>query len=362
MKTSLTFIITALLLLAACAQTQEVKPYKFGAVLGLTGPQAFYGEFGRAGMELAVEDLNKAGGINGRPVQIIYEDTASDKSKATTAAQKLVNVDNVDALLGVTTPIGGAVAPVAEESKTPFIYGSATNSFAINKTYVFKDYPDASDECELLMKEAVKKHEKVALFGTNAEFTQLCKQGAERVGKLEIFETYAPGETDFKTQFTKIKNSGSTAMILLAFSNDCKLAYKQLTELGVANQLYLPFQAFGCGSHEVTKEFGHMMTNAMGAEITLEEDSQDPAFAAFRKRLEERGWTAEIRGSAITYDSVMEMAKAFEGCGDDKECVVRNLRNLNYNGISGRISYGGDTIVERDFMLTTFENGKWVKA
>jgi branched-chain amino acid transport system substrate-binding protein len=360
MKTAIIAIITLLFLLA-CVQTEEVKPYKFGAVLALTGPQSFYGEFGRAGIELAIEDLNKAGGINGRPVQIIYEDTASDKARATTSAQKLVNVDNVDALFGVTTPVGGAVAPVAEESKTPFIYGSATNSFAENKTYVFKDYPDASDECELLMKEAMKKHEKIAMFGTNAEFTQLCKKGAEKSGKLEIFETYAPGETDFKTQFAKIKNSGSTAMILLAFSNDCKVSYKQLVELGLSQQLYLPFQAFGCGSPELTKDFGGMMTNAIGAEITLDEDSTDPAFVAFKNRLIEKGWTAQIRGSAIMYDGIMEMAKAYEGC-NDKLCAVNNLKNLVYTGISGTVSYGGDTIVERDFMLTKFENGKWVKA
>jgi branched-chain amino acid transport system substrate-binding protein len=360
MKTTIILTILALLL-AACVQVEEEKPYKFGAVLSLTGPQAFYGEFAKGGIELAVEDLNKAGGINGRPVQIIYEDTASDKTKAVTAAQKLIDIDAVDALFSITTPVSGVVAPVAEAGKTPLIYGSATNSFAINKSYVFKDYPDASDECELLMKEAMKKHEKIAMFGTNAEFTQLCKQGAERVGKLEIYETYAPGETDFKTQLTKIQNSGSTALILLAFSNDCKVGYKQLAELGLKQQLYLPFQAFGCGSPEVTKEYGHLMTNAIGAEITLDEDSTDPAFVDFKKRLEERGWTAQIRGSAIMYDGIMEMAKAYEGC-DDKDCAARNLRNLKYQGISGTVSYGGDTIVERDFVLTKFENGKWMVA
>jgi len=355
--------ILAMLLLAACSigQTTTETQYKFGAVLPLTGTNAFYGEFARAGLELAIEDINNAGGINGRPVRMIYEDSGGDRARATTAAQKLVDIDAVDALFTITTPMGGAVAPVAEAAKVPFIYGSATNSFAENKTYVFKDYPDASDECEMLMEQAMKEHEKIAMFGTDAEFTRLCKQGAERVGKLTLFETYPPGESDFKTQLTKIKNSESTALLVLAFSNDCKHSFKQLRELGVQTQLYLPFQAFGCGSPDNTKESADLLANAYGAEIALDENSTDPAFVAFKKRLEEHGWTTQIRGSAVMYDSVMSMAKAHQGC-TDKACVANNLRNLNnYQGISGTISYNGKQTVTREFWLTHFD-GTWRKA
>ena len=182
--------VLALLVVAGCATEQPaaqkaLAPYKFGAVLSLTGTNAFYGEFGKYGIDLAIEDLNNAGGINGRSVQVIYEDSAGDKGKAATATQKLIGVDAVDALFTITTPMGGAIAPIAEENKIPFIYASATNSFAEGKTYVFKDYPDASDQCELLMRQAMKDHTKIALFGTNAEFTQLCRKGAERAGTFQ---------------------------------------------------------------------------------------------------------------------------------------------------------------------------------
>ncbi len=362
MKTPITLTILALLLLAACSTTKSAEPYKFGAVLPLTGPTAFYGDFGKAGMELAVEDLNNAGGINGKPVQVIYEDSAGDKARAATGAQKLIDVDSVDALFTITTAMSGVVAPVAEANKVPLIYGSATNSFAINKTYVFKDYPDASDECALLMKQALKDgHKKIAMFGSDSEFTQLCKQGLERIGSVSAFEKYNPGETDFRTHFTKIKNSGSTALVLLTVTNDCPNAYKQIRELGIKVQLYLPFQAFGCGTDENTKAFSDLMTNAYGAEIALEEDSADPAFVALKKRLEEKGWTSQIRGSAVMYDSIMEMAKAYEGCQDNL-CVTNNLRALNnYKGVSGMVSYNGDQIVEREIMLVKFTNGKWRK-
>ncbi len=360
MKTAIIAILV--LFLAACVQIEETKPFKLGAPLPLTGSNAFYGDFTKYGIELAVEDINKAGGINGRTVQVIYEDTAGDKTKATTAAQKLIHIDGVDALITSTTPMSGAISPVAEENRIPLIYASATNSFTINKTYVFKDYTDAAGICELLMKQVKKDgHEKVAVFGTDAEFTQLCKKGAEKVGKLNSFEVYPGGETDFKTQFAKIKNAENTALILSVFAGDCPHAYKQIRELGLKAKLYTAFQSFACGSADNTKANADLLEGAYGADVALDEESDDPDFLAFKKRLDERGWTTQIRGSAIMYDSTMEFAKAFQDC-QDALCVANNLRALQMNGISGHISYGGDQIVEREIMLVKYENGKWRKV
>ncbi len=362
MKTSIILTILALLLLAACVQVEEAEPYKFGAVLSLTGPQAFYGEFSKAGIELAIEDLNKAGGINGRPVQIIYEDSGSEKARAATSAQKLINVDNVNALFTTTTPMAGAVGPIAEDSKVPMLYGSATD-FTINKTYVFKDYPNAYDECALLMKRALKDgHAKIALFGMDAEFLHVCEKGAKTVGEFSIVQTYTAGDKDFKTQLAKIQSSGSTALMILTFSNDCLNTYKQMRELGINPQLYLAFQAFGCGTPENTNVYPELFDRAIGAEVAIDLDSTDPEFVAFKKRLEEKGWTSQIIGSAVMYDGVMEMAKAMQGCTDNL-CIANNLRNLNnLKGVSGTISYNGDNVVEREIMLTTYENGKWRKV
>jgi len=362
-------LLSLLLLLVACSGQQQSaqsvqqskEPYQFGAVLPLTGTNSFYAEFAKYGIELAVEDVNKAGGINGRQLQIIYEDSGGDKAKATSAAQKLIDVDDVDALLTVTTPMGGAIAPVAEASKMPFIYESATNSFAVNKTYVFKDYPDATEMCSLLMKQVKKDgHEKVALIGTNAEFTLLCKQGAQSVAPLTSFETYTGGETDYRTQFVKIQNSGSTAILLSIFAGDCPHAYKQIRELGLNVTIYAPFQGLACGSGDNTKANPDLLKGAYGADVAVNEESTDPAFVDFKTRLVARGWTTQITGSAVTYDSIRELAKAYEGC-DNKLCVTDHLRNLNdYQGVSGTIGYHGDQIVERAVNLRKFDGSKWV--
>ena len=137
-----TLAIILLLALTACQKGQEQDSYKFGAVLPLTGSNSFFGEFAKVGIELAIEDINQNGGINGKPINALFEDSASNKAQANTGAQKLVSLDQVDALFTVTPPMAGVLAPIAETSQVPFIYISAT-SFSEGKNYAFKDYPDS---------------------------------------------------------------------------------------------------------------------------------------------------------------------------------------------------------------------------
>lgn len=358
MKTAIVLLI--LLFLAACAQSEKATPYKFGAILHLTGTQAFYGEFSKIGIDLAIEDINNAGGINGRPVKIIYEDSASDKQKAATAAQKLINVDNADAMISITPFVGAVLAPIAEENKVPFIHIGSVNSYVVNKTYVFKDYPDVANICELLMHQIIKDgHEKVALFGINAESAQFCKEGALRVGNLTAYELYTPGDADFSTQFTKIKDSGSTALLFYALSDDCPNAYKKLRELNLKEQLYLVIQSFTCGNDANTKANADLLQNAYGADIAI--DDENPDFISFKQRVEARGGTPHLIGSVQMYDITREMAQAMQGC-NDSDCTVKNLRNLNYKGPSGQVSYNGKQISQRDVMLVKYENGTWRRA
>ena len=351
-----------LFLLAACAQSEKtVQPYKFGAMLPLTGTNAFYGEYSKYGIDLAIEDINTAGGINGKPVEVVYEDFATDKTRVAPATNKLINIDNVDALFTVTVMPTGIMAPLAEDAKVPFIYVNVVSSFAANKSFVFKDQLDGFEACKKLFTLAKDKNERIALFGTNAEFTLLCKQGVEQIGKLAAFEMYDQGSTDFRTQFTKIKDSGSTAIILAVYASDCPNAYKQIKELGISAQILTPFQSFGCGSVENSRAYPDVLKGAIGADIAVDEESTDPIFVSFKNKLEHKKQAVFLRGSAVLYDDVMTMAKAYEGC-NDTVCVANNLRKVSMAGVSGIVSYNGDQIIDREIMMTKFDGTKWVRA
>ena len=354
------FLILSLPMLTSCNSASE-ETYKFGFVLPLTGTNTFYGQFAKTGAELAIEDINTAGGINGKQVIGIYEDSGGDKTRATNSAQKLAQIDEVNGLFTVTGPMGGAISPIGEENQIPTIYNAATDAFAENKKYVFKDYPDSTDICQTLMKQAIKDgHQKVALFGTNAEFTQLCNQGMEREQPVTIFETYEIGEADFRTQFTKIKNSETTVLVLYMFSEDCLNAYKQIRELDMNVTIYVGFQSLTCGTPEHLQEHSDLFIGAYGSDVALDETRTDKEFLSFKQRVLEKG-SSQIKGSAMMYDSVRELAFAYEGC-EIAECATNNIRDLqNYQGMSGLISYEGQ-YVQREVMLLRFEDGTWISA
>jgi len=366
MKKMLLFVFVLAVLMGCSHQENETRvqqsePYKFGAVLPLTGSNAFYGEFAKDGLGLAIEDINSAGGVNGKQVEMIYEDFGSDKTRVAPATQKLIDVDGVDALFTVTVMPTGIMAPLAEVAKVPFIYVNVVNTFAENKSFVFKDQLDGFEACKKLMRIAMEKHEKIALFGTNAEFTLLCRKGAQEIGPLAAFETYDQGSTDFRTQFTKIKESASTAVFLTVYAADCSNAFKQMRELGVKAQVLTPFQSFGCGSQENSKEFPDVLEGAIGADVAVDEQSTDALFVSFKNKLEERNPASFLRGSAVMYDDVVTMAKAYEGCMDTS-CVADNLRHLSMHGVSGNVGYNGDQIIDREIMVTRFDGKNWVRT
>jgi len=290
-------------------------------------------------------------------LEMLYEDVGTDQTKAASSTKKLIDIDSVDALFTITTPPAAVMVSLAEESNTPFIYGSSTSSLAVGKKYTFNDYPSMADNCELLMSAASGVHGKVAFFGTNAEFTQLCKEGIERVGTLNLFEMYTPGDTDFRVQFTKIKSSESTALILLAFAGDCDHAFKQMQELGISLPVYTPLALITCGSQERIDKYSDMLKGGFGTDLAF--NPEDEKYVEFKRRLGERGRTTEIQGSAIAYDSVMEMADSYKDC-KDTDCVVDNLRKLTeYDGLLGTIGYNGKQTVERQLRVIKFKDRGW---
>lgn len=213
----------------------------------------------------------------------------------------------------------------------------------------------------LAVKAKNEGYSSIALLGRNDLVTSQCKEGATNVLNLSVFETYTPGDMDFKAQLSKIKASQSEALILYGLADECPVLFKQIKELGLDARLFLPVQSFACGSDANTKSYEGLLSGAFGSDIALDESSQDPVFLSFKKRLDERNWSIHIRGSALEYDIVNEMAEAYHGC-QDRSCAADHLRAMRRKGITGEVSYNGGQIVKREVMLTRYSDGKWVKG
>lgn len=120
-------MIMAASVLGGCGK-KDAGTIKIGAVLPLTGDVATFGQSTKNGIQLAVDETNKKGGILGKKIETVYEDDQNTPSSSANAGQKLINNDNVIALIGsVTSKCSIALGPIANESKIPMITSDSTN-------------------------------------------------------------------------------------------------------------------------------------------------------------------------------------------------------------------------------------------
>src|SRR5512132_672250 len=122
------------------------NPIKIGAILPLTGSGASYGVWMKGGAEMAAEDINAAGGISGRKLEVIYEDHAADASKAVNAMRRLVEVEKVPFSLTSYSAPTLAVQPIAVQNKVVLMNGGGQSDNLANKDYLYNNIPVVSNE------------------------------------------------------------------------------------------------------------------------------------------------------------------------------------------------------------------------
>ncbi len=242
-----------LILTSGCNRTPtgaatSQEPIKIGFIGPLTGELASWGNNEKQGVELAVKEINDAGGINGRKLSIIYEDGQCNPKSAVTAAQKLITVDHVKAIIGETCSSATlAVAPLAEQNKVILISPtSGADSISQAGDFIFRIFiPNnfyAVEGARIIEKELGSKSVAVlyiqndAGVSTKDRFIQLFKGG-----KIMLIQGYAPDTTDFKTILLKVKEAEPDLVYLAGYYPDGGLILKQAKELGIKTQF------FGCG-------------------------------------------------------------------------------------------------------------------
>jgi branched-chain amino acid transport system substrate-binding protein len=228
---------------AATSSAAAKPPIKLGAILPLTGPSAATGQDMKDGYELAVEQINAAGGINGAKVQVIYEDDKNDPATAVASWEKLVNSDKVEVMMGgLASTISLALVEPAKKAQIPMAWtGAAATAFEQgmkDEPYFFHyhpwDYMNATSALDFLKSSPVKKFAVVyedGAFGTSAKDgfkTTLPAQGQE----MTIAEAFKSGSTDFTALLNRVKASGAEGLILVPFAADVIPFLTQMREVG----------------------------------------------------------------------------------------------------------------------------------
>lgn len=242
-----------LLLLAAVLLTLVMSPLygctkkgesdiKVGAIIPLTGPFASYGEPVRDGMMLAIEEINKGGGINGKKVKLIIEDDTGDPKNAVNAFSKLVSVDKVPIVLGpLSSGSSMATAPIAEKSNVVQLSTLAGIPALTNAgDFVFRIYPSSEEGARFAAQKAIEKFKpkKIAILYMNNPFGESARkiylEAAKNAGiKVVSAEAFQDGEKDFSSQISKVKQEAPDILFCSAYWQDGANILVKLHELGV---------------------------------------------------------------------------------------------------------------------------------
>ena len=240
-RTLILGILAALISFAPYAWAQEIR---IGVAEALTGNAAQYGVPIRKGLELAAGEINGAGGINGKRLQLVVEDEQGKKEEAINVFKKLIFQDKVLMLFGPTLSNSAQASdPVAQSAKV-VVFGTSNTADGITSigNYVFRNSVTEADILPVTLKVASQKTglKKVAvLYGNDDIFT---KSGYDNFAKalkalklpVTTTETFAKGDVDFKPQLTKIKASAPDAIVLSALVAEGAPIMVQARQLGLA--------------------------------------------------------------------------------------------------------------------------------
>ena len=311
----------------------EEGAIKIGFVGPLTGELANIGENAQAAVQIAVDEVNSAGGVLGRQIEVVYEDDVCTGASGANAVSKLINTDKVVAILG--SVCSGATlgeAPISEAAKVPQLSYCSTNpTISQAGDYIFRNVPSdlfqANYAADYLIKEGKKN---VALFttkddwgdGLNKAFTDAFTKAE---GTVAMYESFDPTSKDFRTQFTKVKANNPDAVYFAGFTDATIAALKQASELGIKTQF------FGADAWDDTKIWSELGTLGDGAMFTVVGTNSTDAFKA--KMKEKLGKDDIIYCSNYAYDGLKIVASAIEKADSVDTTDIKNaLYKTNYTG------------------------------
>ncbi len=241
---------------AACGEEEAAEggePIKIGAIVSLTGTYAGLGEPEKNVIEMEVARINEDGGVNGRPIEVIIEDDATDEAKAVAAASKLIEQDGVIAIIGATGT-GQTMAARGDVQRAGIPQVSMAGGTVI--TNPVDPLVFATPWSNLIVVPFTLEHikaqgiTKIGLIsdsgGFGADGQAVIAAVAPEVG-VEVVsdQTFNPGDTDMTTQLTKIKNSDAEAVVFWTAGAEAAIIVKNAVDLGIDLPLF--------GSHGIAR-------------------------------------------------------------------------------------------------------------
>jgi len=359
-KIMLGLIILALII-SGCSPTGKVvqeDKIKIGVLSVLSGEATNIGEAIKKGLNLAAEDINNNGGVLGKKLELVYEDTHLDAKQAVTVMNKFTNIDKLPIVIsGEGSGATLAAAPLADRTKTIMIVAIASNP-DIKKAgdYVFRVIPsDDYQGTEIARIASDSRCSQAAVmyvndaygFGIKAVFTN------NFAGEVLAEEAFDSGTSDVRTQLAKIKAASPNCMILIA-RNEFPQILTQAKELGLSAMIITSVEF---KDESLLKASGNA---AEGVLVPFYEEHKDDI--DFKSKFKKKYGSEPAPFSDYGYDAMKAIAEAIKKAGStDSEKVKNALYEINFRGATGEIKFdsNGD-VIGKSFVVYQVKNGAFV--
>ena len=346
---------------------KTAEPIKIGHFASLTGDTATFGQSADRGIRMAVDQINEAGGVLGRPLQVISEDDRSITEEARTAAQKLLQRDQVVALLGeVASSRSLAAAPEAQRSNVPMISPASTNPKVTEVgDYIFRTCfidPFQGAVMARFAWDELKVKRVAILFDFKQDYSVglaefFRKTFKELGGEIVADERYTSGDIEFRAQLTTIRAANPEAVFVPGYYTELGLIAKQARELG----LNVPLLGGDGWDSAKTLEIGGPAVEGYYFSNHYAADSDSPKVQDFVKRYRDQHGEVPDAMAALGYDAAGILADALRRAGDTSGPHLRDAiaATKDYDGVTGKITIDGQRNAHKDAVVLKIEDGKF---
>jgi branched-chain amino acid transport system substrate-binding protein len=363
--------------LASSAGAQPA-PIKVGTVLSVSGPAAFLGEDMKRGMEIAIEEINAAGGIQGRKLEWVFYDAESQAAKGVNATKRLIEQDKVDIIVGGGNMSGIALGmvPLTEKAEIPFI--STEGALAIvapvaERRYAFKTTLDDAQVIERAIDYWHKKGiKKVALVADNSGFGQGAKTQMQAIapkhGIEVVYEDFTPSDTTLVPQLTRVKSASVQAILCWTTAPSGVVFLKEIKQLGLDDKMIM--HGYGFVSQRYMELAGDAANGLLliGQKFPVADDlpAGDPVKQggeALTAKFTKAYGKPPNMFAAQTHDAIYIAKLALEKGGSDRAKIRDALEGMrNFKGLGGNFSFSSERhsgLTKNDAVIMTWKDGKF---
>jgi len=366
----LLIVVMTTVLISGCSGS-NANEIKIGVNYELSGQVATYGQSSVEGIELAIEEINKAGGINGKQIKLVKVDNKSEPSEATTVATRLMTQDKVIAVLGpATSGAFKATIPVAIKNKVPVASGSATaDDVTVDangvKEYAFRICFSDSYQGNVMARYALEKLSKTKAViiadsssdyakGLAANFKSTFEAGG---GKIVAEEAYIKGDTDFNAIITKIKGMDFDVIFIPGYYEEVGLIIKQARTQGIDVPI---LGGDGFDSPKLVELAGPEALNNVYFSNHYSSLDESPVVQDFIKAFKEKYNKEPDAFNALGYDLAKFVADGIKRAEKLTGEAVKNAleQTRNFEGVTGTFSVDENHNAEKAIVIIGLKDGQ----